>query len=544
MSRRPEIGNVQLYPDRTLRKLDRNGYVLKFFCPIVCKRIRRNCGTRDRREARKIQRECQERLLNGDYQSSDGAITAAHVVQRATPPETAAAFSEKVTGPTWQECYDRYVEHHRSRRRERSVDDTISRLGIAEAILEGYVSSNNLQGGMLMQNIVTLDAIEYLQNRLLSGELGRFAERSPNTVNSVVRVVMAFLRFCFTRKWVAAMPHVEKLECDDVMKGRPITEDEFQRMLDSTESVVGTSSAVSWKFSLQILWGSAFRIGDLMDFSWKDPRHIHPVWGRSRNDHPTLAIPSSQKNGKTQEIPMLPELAELLQSIPEGNRTGWVANPEPVEFVCTGAEESFRPCSADLRQLSKEFRTSAIAAACGVSAAAVRKWHERDACSDQRKLLPEIPVKVVERIRRNADRSPGERLRKSSERLTKERVGRVISRIGEEAGIEVQVEDHRLTKRQKFASAHDIRRGVAQRLINHGVSAETLKVIMRHKNFATTERHYGAIRSAQKAAAEIATKLSSTQNSAFVGGLMGGHGRSAELSAEEASLLKSLLSKL
>ncbi len=99
----------------------------------------------------------------------------------------------------------------------------------------------------------------------------------------------------------------------------------------------------------------------------------------------------------------------------------------------------------------------------------------------------------------------------------------MISKIGEAAGIVVQVEDPRLKKRQKFASAHDIRRGVAQRLINHGVSAETLKVIMRHKNFATTERHYGAIRSAQKAAAEIATKLSSTQNSAFVGGLVGGN---------------------
>ena len=135
-------------------------------------------------------------------------------------------------------------------------------------------------------------------------------------------------------------------------------------------------------------------------------------------------------------------------------------------------------------------------------------------------------------------------MRKSSQRLTKERVGRVISKIGEAAGIVVQVEDSRLTKRQKFASAHDIRRGVAQRLINHGVSAETLKVIMRHKNFATTERHYGAIRSAQKAAAEIATKLSSTQNIAFVGGLVGGIKKAPQLNAAELEVLKSLVSKL
>ena len=65
MARRPEIGNIQLYPDRPLRKSDRNGYVLKFYCPIQGKRIRRNAGTRDRRVARRILRECQERLLNG-----------------------------------------------------------------------------------------------------------------------------------------------------------------------------------------------------------------------------------------------------------------------------------------------------------------------------------------------------------------------------------------------------------------------------------------------------------------------------------------------
>ena len=34
MARRPEIGNVQLYPNRPLRLSDKNGYVLKFYCPI------------------------------------------------------------------------------------------------------------------------------------------------------------------------------------------------------------------------------------------------------------------------------------------------------------------------------------------------------------------------------------------------------------------------------------------------------------------------------------------------------------------------------
>jgi len=108
MPRRPEIGNVQLYPDRPLRRSDRNGYVLKFYCPILRKRIRRNCGTRDRREARKLQRECQERLLNGEYLTSDGAISASHVVQKTIRPKTSDTSEHGSGGPTWQECYDRY----------------------------------------------------------------------------------------------------------------------------------------------------------------------------------------------------------------------------------------------------------------------------------------------------------------------------------------------------------------------------------------------------------------------------------------------------
>ncbi|MEO2034695.1 MAG: hypothetical protein ABGZ35_21665 [Planctomycetaceae bacterium] len=50
----------------------------------------------------------------------------------------------------------------------------------------------------------------------------------------------------------------------------------------------------------------------------------------------------------------------------------------------------------------------------------------------------------------------------------------------------------RLNNREKTASAHDIRRGVAQRLINYKVSAKPLKVLMRRTDFATTERHFGA----------------------------------------------------
>ena len=85
MPRKPEIGNVQLYPNRPLRVDEKNGYVLKFYCPLRGQRIRRNCGTRDRRMARRVQRMCRERLLNGEYVASNGVITRDHEEQIAIP---------------------------------------------------------------------------------------------------------------------------------------------------------------------------------------------------------------------------------------------------------------------------------------------------------------------------------------------------------------------------------------------------------------------------------------------------------------------------
>jgi hypothetical protein len=133
---------------------------------------------------------------------------------------------------------------------------------------------------------------------------------------------------------------------------------------------------------------------------------------------------------------------------------------------------------------------------------------------------------------------------RTEKRLSKEHVGRVISMIGEEAEIIVRQEDLRLGVRTKFASAHDIRRGCAKRLINVGVSAETLKVIMRHADFATTEKHYGATRSAQAAGTEVRQKLTNANSDALVGRLVGRKDADPTISQEELRTLKSLLERL
>lgn len=543
MPRKPDLGNVQLYPNRPLRAADRNGYVLKFYCPLRGQRIRKSCGTRDRREARRIQRECRERLLNGQYVASDGAITRADA-ERSRPagplPQVEVADHET----TWDEACEHYREHMRRRRRGRSSRDAESRIDIAGRIFEARRANAGLPPGAALWECTTLEALEYLQNQLLDGAEGFYDTRSPNSVNSMVGAVMAFVRYCHDHEWIDRVPPLRKLDVDEMMRGRPITGEEFERMLAATAKVVGDGPAASWQFALRVLWESGFRIGDLMNFSWDDERRIHPVWPRRRSEHATLVIPSTQKNRKHEEIPMLPGLRALLEQVPETQRTGCVADPLPVEFEMKSQASWWMPAPDDLEVLAREFSNCAIARACGVSEQTVRNWLKRLALQRQSKIArygEEIPASEVARLRTRAARRTHQSRRA---RLTTERVSRIIAGIGEEAGVVVRQSAAENGVRVKYASAHDLRRSLAERLINAGVSAETLMVIMRHRDFATTRKFYGAMKVAQSAA-EIHRKLDSeSRNSAFVGGFVGGQDEAPRLSAEELQKLKRLLGSL
>ena len=544
MPRRPEIGNIQLYPNRPLNSDDRNGYVLKFYCPIAKRRIRRNCGTRDARKARNILRERRTRLLNGESVLSGGAITAQHVTgvpaPRAAPSENVSLENVK----SWQECCERYRNFKSTRIRSASVEDSMWRLHTAERIFENARERLGLSEGLAVQEVMTLEMLTYLQDRLLAGDESRYDQRSPMSVNSTMRAVMAFVRYCHKFGWIEQVPKLESLHVNEVMKGRPVTGDEFDCMIAATPAVVGHGAAPSWQFALRILWASGLRAGELMDFSWDDRSRIRPSWPSDGGMHPTIVLPSTQKNGKVQEIPMLPELAQLLQGVPDSQRSGWVVNPESMEYEIRNDKEWFQPRKEDLKKLMTEFSNSAIARACGVTETTVRNWRRRYSfpkgvhCPSGGR---QIPSDRIETLRQTAVRRGDRPAQRRTDRLTTERVSRVIAMIGRTAEVVVQEADARTGRRVKFASAHDLRRGFAQRLINSGVSAETLKVVMRHSDFATTEKHYGALRSAQSASQELREKLSrETDSPSFVGGKE----KAPQLNAEELRVLKSLVSKL
>jgi len=148
--------------------------------------------------------------------------------------------------------------------------------------------------------------------------------RSQFTIRNYLAHLKAALRWAVDVGMLAAVPKFPKIARvkGKKMKGRPITAEEFDRMLAAVASVVGEQSAKSWRLLLRGLWCSGFRLGEALNLTWDQPDKLRVVLTEKR---PLVEIPGAkQKSGKDQLWPMPPELWDLLSVVPESRRRGRV----------------------------------------------------------------------------------------------------------------------------------------------------------------------------------------------------------------------------
>jgi len=107
------------------------------------------------------------------------------------------------------------------------------------------------------------------------------------------------------------------------MRGRPITGEEFDRMIEATPKVVENAAAESWKFYLRGLWTSGLRLSESLKLRWDDAPEsiVVDLTGR----RPMLRIAAEAEKGhRDRLLPITPEFSALLESIPERDRRGRV----------------------------------------------------------------------------------------------------------------------------------------------------------------------------------------------------------------------------
>lgn len=322
-------------------------------------------------------------------------------------------------GILWEDFCERYEAEHLEGLTSRTLERSIG-------VLDGF------------EKIIQPRQLRDVNERALSKyqTAMRNDGRRPATIRSNLAHLRAAMGWALDQKLVAFLPQfpkVRRLDSSDVMKGRAIKLEEFERMLQAVESVILTPNLSkrkdaqrqpdhvripSWKCLLHGLWLSGLRLGEALELSWSDDTLIRVDLSGS---HPMLRIPAAKEKGnKTRLMPITPDFGNFLFGFPKAKRRGFVFDPLPL--LASHSKDESR----------------------------------------------EIP-----RMQRTA-------------------VGKLISQIGEKAGVKVRTLEPKPGSdkpRVKFASAHDLRRSFGERWA-YRVQPKLLQELMRHSKIETTMRYY------------------------------------------------------
>jgi len=376
----------------------RANLVMRYLDPMTKRQVSRSTGTANRKEAEKAAAKWEAELNEGRY----------------VPPAKT----------TWEAFRERY---------EKEVLPGFARQ------TWGKVSSvfNTVEEILRPQRLRDLTAGSISRYQAKLREMGR----SENTIASHLGTLGAALRWAVKVGLIPTAPRIDrprratKAKRGSVMKGRPITGEEFDRMIDAVPRVVlpkrkegarpltpdqearRVRVVESWRRYLRGLWLSGLRLEESLELFWDRPDRLSvDLTGSESGGFPMLRIPASlEKGNKDRLLSITPDFMEFLLATPRAERRG-----------------------------------------------------------------PVFPI---------------ETLRGPVRRLDTRYVSSVVSDIGEAAGVKVaskMKKDPKTGKeveKVKFASAHDLRRSFGERWARR-VLPIVLQELMRHESIETTLRYY------------------------------------------------------
>ncbi len=325
----------------------------------------------------------------------------------------------------WADFREYHERHCLSAMKEKSVDAYVCALNV----YEGFHKPERLSD-------ITAARITAWHTHL------RGEGKAEATIGTYTRHLKATLNWAHRQGLLAVVPKIvmpKRVKGAKVMKGRPITTEEFERMLFAVPKVVGPEAVLSWKHYLRGLWWSGLRLGEslILEWSGNTPGALLVDFTGRR---PMLRIPAeSEKGGQDRLLPIAPEFAEFLEQTPEAERRGRV-------FKLVGSRWGDARMQADW--------VSRVVCNIGRTAGVVVDQREKrlvvDARAGKAKGTPEKPAK-------------GKRRKAAPDA---------------DDGI-----------KRKYASAHDLRRAFGLRWSSRVMPA-ILQQLMRHESIETTMRYY------------------------------------------------------
>lgn len=261
---------------------DRDNFVMKYIDPHTGQNVRRSTGTSKRREAEKIAAKWEAELQEGRY--------------------------KKRSRMSWEAFCEQYEVNAPGTLKPRS-------LGLNMQTLRAF---ERHCGATRVTDLTTARVTAF------AAEL-RKTQLAEATVARHLKSLKAISRWANRQGYLATVPDFPKQQRGGQrMKGRPITGEEFERMLAATSKVVGDASAGSWKLLLCGLWASGLRLSEAMALRWdQQPGCVCVLLNGKKS---VLAFDmGSQKSGKVQLVPLAPEAVGLLE--PLQKPAGYVFTP-------------------------------------------------------------------------------------------------------------------------------------------------------------------------------------------------------------------------
>ncbi|MCH7688467.1 MAG: hypothetical protein IH899_17590 [Planctomycetes bacterium] len=281
----------------------RKSLYMRFTDTTTGKHVTKSTGTNKRREAERIAAKWEHDLREGRYQSPS-----------------------KIT---WEEFRQRYEDEVLPS----LADGTGDKVDAIFGIVERYLKPEKLAS-------ITAERISFLMSKM------REAGRAESTIKSHMSHLKASLNWGKRVGLLTEVPNIDmpkRAKGGKIMKGRPITGEEFDRLLSKVSSVLFPETqskhspkgldqseqeivTESWKHLLRGLWWSGLRIAESSELWWdRDDRLCVDLSGK----YPMLWIPAELEKGHQDRLlPIAPEFAEFLLATPEAERTGRVFDPK------------------------------------------------------------------------------------------------------------------------------------------------------------------------------------------------------------------------
>ena len=260
---------------------DRPCFVMRYVDPVTGKRHARSTGATTRRYAERAAAKWEAELQEGRYQAPSNI--------------------------SWKEFRERYGSENLASLAKATADSASTAMNH----LERLINPRNL-------TVLTPTILSKLQAKM------RQEGMRETTIATHLRHLRAALSWAVSMELLPKVPdfHMPKrAKGRTLMRGRPITTEEFERMLAVVPKVRPNDSA-TWVHYLKGLWLSGLRLEESTVLSWdEDDPIVVDLSGR----RPRLRIyAEAEKGHQDRLLPMTPDFAQFLLQTPRAARTGLV----------------------------------------------------------------------------------------------------------------------------------------------------------------------------------------------------------------------------